>query len=67
MEPDVLGLIPKGIPFGFDNLMYEMLARALPVYLYKHGGLWMDIGRQEDFCRAQECFVRDYKALVLGA
>jgi NDP-sugar pyrophosphorylase family protein len=44
-----------------------MLARALPVYLYKHGGLWMDIGRQEDFCRAQESFVRDYKALVLGA
>jgi NDP-mannose synthase len=67
MEPDVLDLIPKGVPFGFDNLMYEMLARTLPVYLYKHGGLWMDIGRQEDFCRAQESFMRDYKARVLGA
>jgi NDP-sugar pyrophosphorylase family protein len=59
MEPGVLDLIPKGVPFGFDNLMYEMLACNLPVHLYRHEGLWMDIGRQEDFCRAQEAFLRD--------
>jgi NDP-mannose synthase len=67
MEPEVINLIPKGVPFGFDNLMHEMLARNLPVYLYKHNGLWMDIGRQEDFCRAQEAFLRDYKSRILGA
>jgi NDP-mannose synthase len=67
MEPEILDLIPKGVPFGFDNLMYEMLARNLPVDLYRHNGLWMDIGRQEDFCRVQEAFLRDYKSLILGA
>jgi NDP-mannose synthase len=67
MEPGVLELIPRGVPFGFDNLMHEMLAQELPVYLYRHDGLWMDIGRQDDFIRAQETFMRDYKSRILGA
>lgn len=67
MEPDVLKLIPKGVPFGFDDLMQAMLMHDLPVYLYKHEGLWMDIGRQEDFQRANEEFNRSYKAQILGA
>jgi NDP-mannose synthase len=53
MEPQILDLIPEGVPFGFDNLMYAMLDRNLPVYTYYHEGCWMDIGRQEDFLRAQ--------------
>jgi NDP-sugar pyrophosphorylase family protein len=54
MEPSILKLIPKGVPFGFDNLMHAMLARDLPVHTYEHNGMWMDIGRPEDFRRAQE-------------
>lgn len=67
LEPSVLDLIPQNVPFGFDSLMHEMLLRDLPVYLYKHDGLWMDIGRAEDFCSAQESFLREYKSRVLGA
>jgi NDP-sugar pyrophosphorylase family protein len=66
MEPQILDLIPKGVPFGFDDLMYAMLDKELPVYVYKHDGLWLDIGREEDFRIAQEGFMRDYKPLVLG-
>jgi NDP-sugar pyrophosphorylase family protein len=47
-------------------LMYAMLDRKLPVYIYKHEGLWLDIGREEDFKIAQNGFLRNYKALVLG-
>lgn len=54
MEPSVLNLIPSGMPFGFDDLMYTMLDHNMPVNLYKHEGYWMDIGRPEDFLRAQE-------------
>jgi NDP-sugar pyrophosphorylase family protein len=67
LEPSVLDLIPQNVPFGFDSLMHEMLLRDLPVYLYKHDGLWMDIGRAEDFCRAQESFLREDMSRVLGA
>jgi NDP-sugar pyrophosphorylase family protein len=66
MEPEILDLIPDNVPFGFDDLMYAMLDRKLPVYLYKHEGLWLDIGREEDFRTAQNGFLRDYKHLVLG-
>jgi len=56
IEPDILDLIPKGIPFGFDNLMHTMLEKNLPVNVYEHNGLWMDIGRPEDFSKAQKAF-----------
>lgn len=54
MEPSILEYIPHGVPFGFDDLMYFMLARNLPVHTYLHEGLWFDIGRVEDFQMAQE-------------
>ena len=53
MEPQVLELIPKGVPFGFDDLMHTMLDRGLPVHIYEHHGIWMDIGRPEDYQEAQ--------------
>jgi NDP-sugar pyrophosphorylase family protein len=57
MEPSIIELIPKGIPFGFDNLMHCMLAQGLPVRTFLHSGLWLDVGRVEDFHRAQELAV----------
>lgn len=67
IEPPILDLIPKGVPFGFDDLMYTMLNQNLPVYLYEHEGLWMDLGRKEDFSLAQESYLREYKHRILGA
>jgi NDP-sugar pyrophosphorylase family protein len=54
MQPAVLDLIPSGVPFGFDNLMHSMLSRQMPVRTFLHNGLWLDIGRLEDFHQAQE-------------
>lgn len=54
MEPGVLKLIPSGVPFGFDDLMFCMLGRGLPVHAYMHKGFWLDIGRAEDFSKAQD-------------
>ena len=66
MEPTVLELIPDGVPFGFDNLMYSMLQQQLPVYAYKHSGLWMDIGNADDFNNVQQSFTGQYKSRLLG-
>lgn len=62
MEPEILDHIPNGIPFGFDDLMYCMLGKKLAVHTFLHDGLWLDIGRVEDFRRAQE-LVRDDRSL----
>lgn len=66
MEPGILEFIPKGVPFGFDNLAHEMLQKELSVSIFEHKGLWMDIGREEDFKTAQKDFMKDYKSLILG-
>jgi NDP-mannose synthase len=59
MEPEILSLIPTKGPFGFDNLMFSMLGRNLPIATYEHEGQWLDIGRLEDFQKAQELIVTD--------
>jgi mannose-1-phosphate guanylyltransferase len=64
MDPAILDLIPKGVPFGFDDLMYLMLDKKLPVYVYEHNGIWMDIGREEDYLKAQEVCAHNSKAIL---
>lgn len=54
MDPSVFDLIPPGVPYGFDDLMLEMLENGTPVHVFKHQGLWLDIGRVEDFHKAQD-------------
>lgn len=54
MDPNILDLIPNGVLFGFDHLMYRMLDEGQPARVYRHHGMFMDIGRPEDFARAQE-------------
>ena len=54
MSPDILNEIPDGVPFGFDNLILQMLETGGPAYTFKHDGLWLDIGRIDDFHKAQE-------------
>jgi mannose-1-phosphate guanylyltransferase len=54
MEPRVLDYIPSGVPFGFDDLMFCLLGRGIPVRTFVHNGLWLDVGRVEDFSKAQE-------------
>jgi NDP-sugar pyrophosphorylase family protein len=59
MEPDVLEHIPEGVPFGFDDLMSCMLLRGARVRTFPHHGFWLDIGRVEDFQKAQDLAAED--------
>jgi len=54
MDPVVLERIPSGVPFGFDDLMFQMLEEEAVVHVFKHNGVWLDIGRVEDFLKAQD-------------
>lgn len=54
MDPAVLERIPSGVPFGFDDLMFQMLDQEAAVHVFKHNSLWLDIGRVEDFHKAQD-------------
>jgi NDP-sugar pyrophosphorylase family protein len=54
MEPEALEYIPHGVPFGFDDLILCLLGRGKPAYTFTHDGMWLDIGRVEDFQNAQD-------------
>lgn len=54
MEPGVFRHIPCGVPFGFDDLILCLLNRKIPVASYIHEGMWLDIGRLDDFQMAQD-------------
>jgi NDP-mannose synthase len=52
MNRSVLKYIPESQPFGFDNLMTTLLEKSLSVNIFPYNGFWLDIGRPEDYDRA---------------
>jgi NDP-sugar pyrophosphorylase family protein len=55
---DVLGYIPEGKPYGFDQLMCALLAAKKSVHVERFEGYWQDIGRADDYLRALDDFER---------
>jgi NDP-mannose synthase len=45
-----------GLPFGFDELIRDLLARGTPPRDYAFDGYWFDIGRPEDYDRVNTEF-----------
>ena len=58
-QREILGFVPEGSPFGFDELMLAMIAKGAPVYSYLHDGYWLDIGRPDDYARSIEEFAQN--------
>ncbi|HEX5070217.1 MAG TPA: sugar phosphate nucleotidyltransferase [Vicinamibacterales bacterium] len=56
MERSLIGRVPASGPYGFDQLMRDMLARGERVGVYPYAGYWLDIGRPDDYARAVEEF-----------
>ena len=46
----------KGLPFGFDELMYDLIKKGRYPASYPFSGYWLDIGRPDDYDRANEEF-----------
>ncbi|TAH08227.1 MAG: nucleotidyltransferase family protein [Sphingobacteriia bacterium] len=52
----VLDFIPNNSAFGFDELMLNLLSKNEPVAVNTFTGLWLDIGRPDDYLAAIEQF-----------
>lgn len=61
----VLTYIPRGEPFGFDDLMHTLIRRGETVYCYPFDGYWLDIGRVDDYETANAEFAR-MRTTLLG-
>ncbi|MGE0433200.1 MAG: NDP-sugar synthase [Planctomycetota bacterium] len=58
MHPSALQHVPTDRPFGFDDLMKVALSKKLSVRPFSFQGLWLDIGRPEDYGNASELLDR---------
>jgi NDP-sugar pyrophosphorylase family protein len=57
---------PAGQPFGFDDLVLDLLARDLHPADFHFSGYWLDIGRPEDYDRANAEFISRMSLLMPG-
>jgi NDP-mannose synthase len=64
MHPDVLRYIPEGIMFDVPDLIQSLLDDGQVVYHYDNDAYWLDIGRFEDYAKAEEDF-ENIKELLL--
>jgi NDP-sugar pyrophosphorylase family protein len=54
LEPRVLDLVPRNVRLDLPELVVRLLDAGEPVHGYRHDGYWLDIGRPDDYERAQE-------------
>jgi NDP-sugar pyrophosphorylase family protein len=54
----ILEYVPDNKPFGFDQLMFTLLDKQIPIQTYPYSGYWLDIGRPDDYQKANEDFER---------
>jgi NDP-sugar pyrophosphorylase family protein len=52
----VLDFVPKNQQFGFDDLMLELLEKKKEIAIFQYNGFWLDIGRPEDYDKANESY-----------
>jgi len=63
---EVLNLVPDDTGYGFDDLMHSMLSNRFTIRSHVHEGYWLDIGRPDDYERANREF-ESVKDLLLPA
>ena len=56
-----------GRPLGFDDLVLDLLAAGTPPQAYEFDGYWLDIGRPDDYDRANADFHEHRDLLLRGA
>ncbi len=60
-EPDVLEYVPKKRHLDLPDLIRSLIKKGLPVQTFFCKGIWLDIGRKEDYDNALQVFERNRK------
>jgi len=58
MNKKLLKYVPHNKAFGFDNLVVALLKKNLSINTFPYDGYWLDIGRPEDYEKANEDFCK---------
>lgn len=66
LNRQVVDQLPKGKPYGFDNLMLDGIRNGKRIGVRPFNGFWLDLGRPEDFELANERYEGLKDKLGLG-
>ena len=61
----ILRYIPANVPYGFDNLMLDLLKANKTIKVKAFDGYWLDIGRPDDYMQAIEVFKDEKGRFIL--
>jgi NDP-sugar pyrophosphorylase family protein len=61
----VLSIIPNDTFYGFDHLMLDLIKQGTPASVLEFNGKWLDIGRADDYEKANELFENEFDTDVL--
>nr|WBO82179.1 sugar phosphate nucleotidyltransferase [Streptomyces sp. SBE_14.2] len=67
LSRDTLADYTPGLPLGFDELVLDLLDSGHPPHAYDFDGYWLDIGRPDDYDRANAEFTSRKNLLLKGA
>ncbi|MFC7304357.1 NDP-sugar synthase [Streptomyces monticola] len=67
LSRDTLAAYTPGLPLGFDEVMLDLLKARTPPHAYDFDGYWLDIGRPDDYDRANAEFSTRRGVLLKGA
>lgn len=67
MSRRVLDRFKPGLPLGFDDLLLDLLDHGVPPQSFRFDGFWLDIGRPEDYDRANDEFPLRRPSLLGGS
>ncbi|MGY0019399.1 nucleotidyltransferase family protein [Streptomyces sp. cg35] len=63
---DTLATYTPGLPLGFDELVLDLLKAENPPRAHEFDGYWLDIGRPDDYDRANAEFTTHRSLLLKG-
>jgi NDP-sugar pyrophosphorylase family protein len=66
LNRSVVEVLPKGEPYGFDNLMIDGIENNVDIRISPFDGYWLDIGRPEDYEYADTNFDELVKRLNIS-
>ncbi|MGW6745596.1 nucleotidyltransferase family protein [Streptomyces sp. NPDC055025] len=67
LSRETLDAYTPGLPLGFDELVLDLLRSSNPPHAYEFDGYWLDIGRPDDYDRANAEFTTYQSLLLKGA
>ncbi|WP_405997334.1 NDP-sugar synthase [Streptomyces sp. NBC_00829] len=67
LNRETLAGYTPGLPLGFDELVLDLLKAQNPPHAYDFDGYWLDIGRPDDYDRANAEFTTHRGLLLKGA